>query len=118
MSETKQSFPAVVQRVIDGDTVLLRVDFSAAPVLPVTCRLLGIQAPEMGSKANPDLAGWLAKSQVINWLSEREGQTLVVDFLGRDKYGRSLVEIRDDGGECLNEFLLRSGNAKPFMRRR
>ncbi len=109
-------FSAVLLKVVDGDTVILNIDFSAAPVIPVKCRLKGINAPEVGTRLNPNLDGLLSKAETMQWFRDREDQVLTVQFDARDKYGRSLVVVIDQAGERLNDFLLEKGFAEPYVR--
>ena len=113
---TISEFQGVLLKVIDGDTMILNIDFSAAPILPVKCRLKGLNCPEMGLKRLPNLDGLRAKAETMQWFSDREDQILTVQFDARDKYGRSLVIVIDETGERLNNHLLQNGFAEPYMR--
>jgi micrococcal nuclease len=101
----------VVVRVVDGDTVHI-----AAPDLgraTTKVRLLGIDAPEMGSGKSERMyfaeeatafAQHLALDQVVGiYLDERAGS--------RDRYDRLLAYIELPDGRFLNEELVSQGYA-------
>lgn len=95
---------AVVTHVADGDTI--DVDFDD-PDPPVRVRLLGIDAPELGSRF-----GDASKRYAI---ARCEGQRVTVrlDRLqgSRDKYGRLLAYVYLPNHELLNNSLVRDGQA-------
>ena len=111
-------FQATLHSVIDGDTVKMVVDFSRAPFLEIICRLKDVMAPELGSKAKPNLPGWRAKGEVKSWFEARRDQQLISHFQGRDKYGRSLVVIVDQNGQSLNDHLIMKGLATAYNPRK
>lgn len=116
MAATISEFSAVLLKVVDGDTMIFNIDFSSAPIIPVKCRLKGINCPEIGTKTEPNLAGLLSKAETMQWFRDREGQGLTVQFDARDKYGRSLVVVLDETGGSLNDFLLEKGLAEVYTR--
>jgi endonuclease YncB( thermonuclease family) len=111
MVDLVTEFSVFFHSAIDGDTLKLIVDFSAAPKLAIIGRLDGIMAPELGLRDRPNLDGYAAKAALLQWFSERQDQILTAQFHGRDKYGRSLVRIVDAKGQSLNDYLLKTGHA-------
>jgi micrococcal nuclease len=98
-----------VARIVDGDTLHLAAPDQGHDTTKV--RLLGIDAPEMGSGKNDRMyfaeeatafAGRLARDKEVGvYLDERAGS--------RDRYGRLLAYIELPDGQFLNEELLSEG---------
>ncbi|RZT91066.1 endonuclease YncB(thermonuclease family) [Advenella incenata] len=98
---------AVVERVIDGDTIDVRIDRQL-----VRIRLVGIDAPEL-SQDN----GASAKQYLASYI---QGYSVDIELGNQDKYGRTLGEVYmvtldpDNKQQSLlsvNELLVRSGHA-------
>lgn len=102
------TYQAVVERVIDGDTLKVRVDLGFDLEHRETLRLRGIDAPELTTKA-----GEAAKSFVQSVLKEAEVITI---FTSRsDKYDRYLADVFAQGGSgevFVNNLLLEQGHAQ------
>lgn len=100
---------AVVQRVVDGDTIDLLVDVGFRITVSDRFRLYGIDAPEpIGPEASE--AGRAAKA----WLVDRLPVGAVVQVhtvKPRDKYGRWLAWVIDEGGHNVNDALVAAGHA-------
>lgn len=100
-------YKATLVRVVDGDTVRLRVDVGFYMTAELAFRLAGINTPEMigaaataGAAARDALAGLLASAP-----------TLRVQTTRADKYGRWLVTIFLPDGTNVNEKLIELGFA-------
>lgn len=97
------------ERVIDGDSLVLKIDTGFNHAATVHVRLLGVDTPE---RNNPE--GWrLAREYVENWLAEA-GE---LSFLcaGPDKFGgRWLGTLRNSRGESLSDVLIHSGLGVPY----
>lgn len=99
-------------RVIDGDTLVIRLDLGFHIHAQETVRLYGVNTPEIfGAKAEP--AGTVAKEFVEDWLEESEPGSLIFSSLkydARGKYGRALgLIMRENTGETLNAALIEAG---------
>jgi len=105
----------VVERVVDGDTLLVKIDVGFGIFLRQRLRLRGINAPEMTEDA-----GRQAKKYVQGAL--KSCQSIVIKTYGVDKYARDLVDVfilpgtRDPHqvaakGKLLNQMLLDAGHA-------
>jgi endonuclease YncB( thermonuclease family) len=126
-------YRAQVVRVIDGDTVRLKLsrlfkaywDFgfyiidevSTVRSVETNCRLLGINTPEItGVPLDEKARGVAATQELVRLLSLGE---LVARTSKPDKYGRWLVElwVRDPAGAviCVNESLIENGFAKAYV---
>lgn len=92
-----KTITAVVERVVDGDTVVLDNGEKI--------RFLGINTPEKGE---------FYKQEAMDFTSQVENKTVKVEILEKDKYGRSLGYIFYNG-KLLNEELLRNGFASIFI---
>ena len=112
---TAYSYAAHIERVVDGDTLDVRVDLGFQIAYSCRLRLRGVNAPEMNTPA-----GRRAKQWVLSWLEEHApaGQ---VQLLTRkadgdaDKYGRYLAVINTVDGASLNADLLTNDQAVPYM---
>jgi endonuclease YncB( thermonuclease family) len=81
-------FKAVALRVVDGDTAWLRIDRGFREYFETSCRLFGLNAPELSTGA-PGAAS-------RDWLTQRiTGKTLYIVSAKLDKYGRPLVTLYD-----------------------
>ena len=99
-------YSARVERVWDADSIHLTVDlgFHASPAIKT--RLLGIDAPELGTEAG---------KSAREWVRERvpEGQAVTVRTFRYpgDKYGRWLATIEVPGLGDLATALIAAGHA-------
>lgn len=105
--------PGNVERVVDGDTLAVRVQVWIGQDLRVLVRLRGVDAPErrgtcaaereMAERATAALAALVAGNAVL--LSAVEG----------DKYfGRVIASVATPAGDDLSTRLLKSGLARPY----
>lgn len=114
MPEQRWVFCGRSLRVVDGDTVDLELDVGLHGRRVERLRLLGVNAPEMHGASRP--AGVEAKTFTTTWLAEVGEWPLVVQTSKSDDFGRYLARIwRASDGRCLNDDLVASGNAVPFM---
>jgi micrococcal nuclease len=99
-----------VERVIDGDTVILSVDMGNKITWRDSFRLMGIDTPERGqpgyTEACDHLAGLLASG-----LSK-------IETFKPDKFGRWLaaLHVDADGGELnVNTLMVVAGHAREYF---
>ncbi|CAK0756058.1 micrococcal nuclease [uncultured Gammaproteobacteria bacterium] len=104
---------AEVIRIIDGDTVELRVHVWLGAYVETLVRLEGVDAPELRGHCDNEIArAGQARDLVVALLAN--GHATVRD-IRRDKYGgRVLARVYSAGGEDLSEALLRSRLAIPY----
>lgn len=97
------SQPLIIERVKDGDTVLL--------TNKTVIRLAAIDAPELKQRFGPE-----AKLRLERLLGTKGAhpKDLVVVSDGKDKYGRTLVYIYDKNIN-INAELVRKGYAWSYM---
>src|SRR5687767_13432502 len=93
MSSAALAQTAKVQQVIDGDTIV------ACTQSCQTVRISNIDAPEMAPKAKCQKEERLAadaKSRLARMIEGRSVE-LVVETRSRDRYGRTLAQVRFNG---------------------
>jgi len=102
---------AKMLRVVDGDTLDMRIDLGWKISISEHVRLFGVDTPE--SRGPERAAGkWIA-GQVESWFDENGTDCRIRSNQFRpDKYGRSLVQVWASD-QCLNRWLLDSGLAWP-----
>ena len=98
------TYQAVIERVIDADTLKVRVDLGFDLEHRETLRLRDIDAPEVGTKT-----GDAAKSFVQSLL--KEADTIILHTTRSDKYDRYLADVFLSDEVFLNNLLLEKGYA-------
>jgi micrococcal nuclease len=108
--ETAYTYAAQIERVIDGDTLLVMIDCGFELFHRQRLRLLAVNAPEMSTEAGRETKKW-----VQDWLIQHspEGSVLVHTRKAKktDKYGRYLASVDASDGTNLNNDLLATGHA-------
>lgn len=104
--EPPRSAQAYVTRVLDGDTVEVRLNGGIEDV-----RYIGIDTPETVKPGEPVQCYGPAASHFNHRLVEAERVRLVFDAERRDVYGRLLAYVYV-GGRLVNAELLRRGLAR------
>lgn len=105
-------YRATVNRVIDGDSLVMTVDLGWLVFLhDQKVRLFGIDCPERFTEA-----GKAAIAATVEWLAANENENGQVLLRTRksydpDKYGRWLAVVVGPGGTTLNDHLLATGHA-------
>jgi micrococcal nuclease len=103
--------PARVVRVVDGDTIQVRLGDGALERV----RYIGIDTPESVKPNTPVQCFAKAASAFNERLVAGRDVTLVSDVEGRDRYGRLLAYVyRRPDGLFVNEELVRRGYARPL----
>lgn len=120
------TYEAEILRVVDGDTLDLRVDLGFEVCIKVRVRLACVDTPETFGvkKMSPEwIAGMDAVAHVHEWISKHaihDGPRRLVYIQSKDgsnyargKYGRWLVEVfSHDSSSSLNKSLLENGHAE------
>lgn len=99
-----------IDRVIDGDTVVVTIDLGLHIKVGKTVRLLGINAPEMDTQEGKD-----AKAHLTKLFADSQMPIVIQTKLDRDdKYGRLLGTffIGTVIGKNLNQAMVDDGFAK------
>jgi micrococcal nuclease len=98
---------ASVVRVVDGDTVEVRIGDREE-----TVRLIGIDTPETVDPRSPvECFGQEASDRAKALLPEGTGVRLVADVEPRDRYDRLLAYVYRDDGTFVNLALVEDGYA-------
>lgn len=105
-------YSATLKRVVDGDTVWLRVDLGFRVFTETVFRLDGINSPELASHDQVQRDAAKAAKEFLN--SKLENVPLTVKSLGPDKYGRWLASIYLSDGTSINKLMVDSGHAVEY----
>ena len=110
------TYNAIVERVVDGDTVDALVDLGFDTWKKVRIRLHGIDAWESRTRnLEEKKKGLAAKEFLINKLESNDNK-FVLKSHGVGKYGRCLGELfLQENGWSLNEILITEGHAKKYI---
>jgi micrococcal nuclease len=111
------NYKAVVDRVVDGDTVDVIIQLGFDISFKARIRLLGVNAPESRTTdLEEKKLGLAAKAFVVKWLEDRGNTIIIATQLDKKgKFGRILGLISEvDGDETLNYTLLAKGHASPY----
>lgn len=111
-----EAVPMTVEHVHDGDTLFLRTDRPNTLVSTtdtVKVRLLGIDTPEVGDRA--ECFGDQATKQLRTLLPEGSRTWITADRDPVDQYGRSLFYLWTEDGRFVNYELVAAGAAESLM---
>lgn len=103
-------YQAQITSVYDGDTVTAVLDLGMSITRKVSCRLAGIDTPEIRAKvAGEKEAALAARDRVRDLVFDK---WVTVESIAKpDKYGRLLVRIWTEDGQCINDLLISEGHA-------
>lgn len=108
---------AVVERVVDGDTLAVRARIWIGQELSILVRIRGIDTAELRARCDAERRQAVAARAFVDGLVR--GQTVRLTDIDGGKYaGRVLAEVWTAGGDNLGALLLSSGLAEPYPRRR
>lgn len=99
-------YNAVVNKIIDGDTVNLTIDLGFRLSYTANCRLSGINAPEMNTEEGK-------ASKITLTLLLGLGNKYLIESTGLDKYGRPIVTIIK-GDTSINMMMIEQGQAEKY----
>ena len=109
----KYEYPALLVKVVDGDTIDVLLDLGFHFFAERRLRLDGVNAPELSGETKKE--GLRAKRFVQRKLGPPGVQTLVVTSVQEsDKYGRVVARVRLENGSDLSELLLENGMAEAY----
>ena len=110
MSVHNWVFPVLESEAFDGDSIRMTLDIGFRCRRRDLCRLLGVDAPEMGTDA-----GRMVKKVVQRWLDDN-APLMFLCSKHADKYGRPLgvVYTQGDRQQSLGKYLLASRIAKEY----
>ena len=110
------TYNAIVERVVDGDTVDALVDLGFDTWKKVRIRLNGIDAWESRTRDLEEKEkGLAAKQYLIEQLESNNNKFILVSH-GVGKFGRCLGELfLQEDGWSLNEMLITEGHAVKYF---
>lgn len=110
MASLTNEYQTDAVRVIDGDTVALKIHLGFGITMESHCRLYGINAPELHGDSHTKAME--SKQFVMSMVLNKKVKLLTLDDK-RDKYGRVLGIIMVDG-KNVNQMLLDRKLAVPM----
>lgn len=118
MSDSDQTptpyvYRALVQSVYDGDTIRVDIDLGLSIKVNASCRLLGIDTPEIRTKsASEKKLAYKARDRLREMVLN---QWVTLHSVAKpDKYGRLLVKVWSDEFGYVNGLLLDEGLARAY----
>ena len=107
-------FPAEVLRVVDGDTLDVRITVWLGQYLQTRVRLSGIDTPEKRGKCAEEKKLALEAQQALEKYIDTG--TVVLKNVTTGKYaGRVLADVETVSGQPLSELLIQNGFARPYQ---
>jgi micrococcal nuclease len=111
--------PAVVDRIVDGDTLRVRVAQPGGPIPPtdsVRVRLLNVDTPELDHPQRGEDCGAREATDYLEALAPAGSRVhLVADVEDRDRYDRPLRGVWTEDGRFVNAELVRAGWAEVVL---
>lgn len=111
--------PAVVDRVVDRDTIRVHIGEPGGPIPPtevIGVRLLNVDAPELDHpRRGRDCGAPEATALVAELVPPGTRVWLVTDTEDRDRYDRPLRAVFTSGGRFVNAELTRAGWAEAVL---
>jgi micrococcal nuclease len=110
---TPYVYRANVLSVYDGDTISVEIDLGLSINVKASCRLLGIDTPEIRTKsAKEKKLAYVARDRLRELVL---GQNVTLHSVDKpDKYGRLLVKVWSDEHGYINGILLDEGLARVY----
>lgn len=118
-------YNAIIDRVIDGDTIECTIDLGFHTWKKVTTRLEGIDTPETRTRDKEEKKLGLAAKARLQEIIDINGSKCVLKVSGLGKFGRALATVHvaslspivSESSITLinvNEQLIAEGHAKPY----
>lgn len=99
---------AIVERIVDGDTVIVQVDLGFKVMMSIGVRLARINAPEMNTASGRESKKYLEDILPVD-------SEVYVICHGKDKYGRWISDIcKDRIDETISSRMLADGMAAEY----
>jgi len=100
-----------VTKLVDGDTVDVRLTVFPKVLIDIRVRLLGIDAPESRTRDLDEKALGLAAKARLGELVQGDIQVCIE---GQGKYGRWLGTLKNNDGQSINQQMIDEGHAVPY----
>lgn len=106
-----------VKRVVDGDTIELKVDFLPKELGDkLLLRIWGVDTPEKGWRASSEKEKELAlKASEYTFNLIKNSKQIKIKLISWDKYGGRILGDLIIDGKSLRDLLLENGYAKPYF---
>lgn len=118
MTDKLYHYKATLLKVVDGDTVWLRIDLGFELFKECSCRLYGINTPELRKKEEKEAAikamDYLQSLFNGDQVGSQVGDQVYVYSNKLDKYGRPLVTIHV-GDVNVNARMVEEKLAVPYL---
>jgi micrococcal nuclease len=101
-------YRAEVLRVVDADTLELRVDLGFRVAVVIDGRVRGVDAPELSTAAGKEALFWAG--DVLPY------EVLVKSYRDRMSFARWIVDVWLPDGRSYADMLLEAGHAVPMTR--
>ena len=112
-------YKASVLRVVDGDTIDVMLDLGFDTWVRRRVRLFGIDCPETRTRDKKEKKAGLKAKEFTSKMVVEFNNTCRIKSRGIGKFGRVIGEVFFDKTSeeyyCLNDMLLDTGNAVPYM---
>lgn len=106
-------YPAEVERVVDGDTLAVRVAIWIAQDLNVLVRIRGVDAPELRGRCDDEKARARAAMVALEVLVA--GGEVALTAIEGDKYfGRVIADVTTSTGENVGAALVAGGHVRGY----
>ena len=102
-----------VVRVVDGDTVAVRVSVWLQEEVSVLVRLRGVDAPELHGRCSDETARAVAAREALR-RALGDGRVVLSRIEGDKYYGRVLADVATLAGSDAARQLLAGGFARPY----
>ena len=106
-------YRAKLIKIIDGDTIDVKIDLGFGISLKKRVRLFGINAPETRSKDLDEKRAGLASKRRLEAVLEASDGKFILKSKGVGKFGRCLGEILVDNVN-INQLLIKEGLAEVY----
>ena len=106
-------YKAIVERVVDGDTIDVIIDLGFKTWKKVRVRMEGINTPESRTRDLEEKARGLAAKQFVKDTLAKHENSFILQSHGVGKYGRCLGEIILNEVN-LNDLLITEGHAVKY----
>jgi micrococcal nuclease len=106
-------YHAAVERVVDGDTLGVRVTVWLAQDLNVLVRIRGIDAPEVRGRCHSEKVGARAATAALERLVS-DGPVVLTEIEGGKYFGRVVADVATAGGADVGTALVAAGHARSY----
>jgi micrococcal nuclease len=105
-----------INRIIDGDTVEIAVDFLPKPLPPkLSIRVLGVDTPEKAPRALCEAEAKKAKAaSEFTKSAVAAAKEIDIQIKTWDKYGGRVLGYVILDGKSLTDMLIENGHARPY----